>query len=148
MWPKNLKFDVINHEKGLFSSSVNKIYKDSRGLLWVGGDGAGLFSYNGNEFKNYNKINKHENLFIKDIIENDKKQLVLSSDYVGILFFEGSKFIKLTRLTRTDTETPTHIAKFSKTKKGIFGFSTLNIYFIDKNNIVTQKKDLKKLSIS
>lgn len=145
---QEFKFDVINHEKGLFSSCVNKIYKDSRGLLWVGGDGAGLFSYNGNEFKNYNRINNLENLFIKDIIENDKKQLVLSSDYVGILFFEGSKFIKLTKLTRTDTETPTHIAKFSKTKKGIFGFSTLNIYFIDKNNIVSQKKDLKKLSIS
>ena len=56
---QQFKFDVINHEKGLYSSRINKLYKDSRGLLWICGDGAGLFSYNGYEFKNYNKVNKN-----------------------------------------------------------------------------------------
>src|SRR5436190_21152890 len=76
---QQFKFDVINHEKGLYSSRINKLYKDSRGLLWIGGDGAGLFSYNGYEFKNYNKVSDYENLFVVDIIENANKQLVLSS---------------------------------------------------------------------
>lgn len=52
---QQFKFDVINHEKGLPSSRINKLYKDSRGLLWIGGDGAGLFSYDGYQFKNYNR---------------------------------------------------------------------------------------------
>lgn len=86
---QQFKFDVINHEKGLCSSTINKLYKDSRGLLWIGGDGAGLFSYNGYEFKNYNKVNQYENLFVTDIIENKNKQLVISSKYLGILFLKA-----------------------------------------------------------
>lgn len=137
---QQFKFDVINHEKGLCSSRINKLYKDSRGLLWICGDGAGLFSYNGYEFKNYNKVNQYENLFVTDIIENENKQLVLSSRYLGILFFEGNRFIKLS--VNSD------VSKFVKTKKGIFGFGTSNIYFINNKNEVSNVKDLKKLSIS
>jgi PAS domain S-box-containing protein len=137
---QQFKFDVINHEKGLSSSRINKLYKDSRGLLWICGDGAGLFSYNGYEFKNYNKVNQFENLFVTDIIENKNKQLVLSSRYMGILFFEGNKFIKL--------NVNSEVSKFVNTKKGIFGIGTSNIYFINNENKVSLVKDLKKLSIS
>ncbi|MES2864647.1 MAG: PAS domain S-box protein [Bacteroidota bacterium] len=139
---------MINHEKGLCSSKVNKLYKDSRGLLWICGDGAGLFSYNGYEFKNYNKVNKYENLFVVDIIENGNKQLVLSSKYLGILFFEGNKFIKLTKLVDKKNTPQINVSKFTKTKKGIYGFSTLHTYFIDHHNKVSIVKDLKNLSIS
>lgn len=145
---QQFKFDVINHEKGLYSSRINKLYKDSRGLLWICGDGAGLFSYNGYEFKNYNKVNDNENLFVIDVIENEKKQLVLSSKYLGILFFEGNKFIKLTKLLDKKQTIQTNISKFTKTKKGIFGFSVLHAYFIDNKNEVSCIKDLKNLSIS
>ena len=145
---QQFKFDVINHEKGLNSSRINKLYKDSRGLLWICGDGAGLFSYNGYEFKNYNKVNQFENLFITDIIENKKKQLVISSKYLGILFFEGNKFIKLTSLVTNKKILHPEISKFAKTKKGIYGLSTSYIYFIDDKNQVTTIKDVKNLSIS
>jgi PAS domain S-box-containing protein len=144
---QQFKFDVINHEKGLCSSRINKLYKDSRGLLWICGDGAGLFSYNGYEFKNYNKVNNFENIFVTDIIENNNNQLVLSTKYLGILFFEGNKFIKLTQLVDNKHTPNSSISKFAKTKKGIYGFSTLNIYFINNNNKVTIIKDLTKLSI-
>ena len=145
---QQFKFDVINHEKGLSSSRINKLYKDSRGLLWICGDGAGLFSYNGYEFKNYNKVNQYENLFVNDIIENEKKQLVLSSKYLGILFFEGNKFIKITKLFDKKNTPQSAISKFTKTKKGIYGFSTSNIYYVNDDNVVTNIKDLQKLSIS
>lgn len=137
---QQFKFDVINHEKGLCSSRINKLYKDSRGLLWICGDGAGLFSYNGYEFKNYNKVNQYENLFVTDIIENENKQLVLSSRYLGILFFEGNKFVKI--------NLNLDVSKFVKTKPGIFGFGTSNIYFINSKNEVTKVKDLKRLAVS
>ena len=145
---QQFKFDVINHEKGLCSSKINKLYKDSRGLLWICGDGAGLFSYNGYEFKNYNKVNTYENLFVIDVIENNNKQLILSSQYLGILFFEGNKFIKLTKLVDKKNTPHTNISKFTKTKNGIYGFSTLHLYFIDNQNKVSVIKDLKNLSIS
>ena len=145
---QQFKFDVINHEKGLNSSKINKLYKDSRGLLWICGDGAGLFSYNGYEFKNYNKVNEYENLFVTDIIENENKQLVLSSKYLGLLFFEGNKFIKLTKLLDKKSIPEVNVSKFAKTKKGIYGFSTLHIYFIDNANEVTNICDLKNSSIS
>ena len=87
-----------------------------------------------------NRVNQYENLFITDIIENENKQLVLSSRYLGILFFEGNKFIKFNNHIS--------VSKFVKIKKGIVGFGTSNIYFINNKNEITNVKDLKKLSIS
>lgn len=145
---QQLKFDIINHEKGLYTSSINKLYKDSRGLLWICGDGAGLFRYNGTDFKNFNKAGEYENLFINDVIENKKGQLVLSSRYLGILFFEGNSFTKITKLIDKGKTTHTFISKFSKTSKGIFGISSLHVYFIDDNNKVSCIKSLANLKIT
>lgn len=145
---QQLKFDIINHEKGLYTSSINKLYKDSRGLLWICGDGAGLFRYNGTDFKNYNKAGRFENLFIKDIIENKNKQLVISSNYIGILFFEGNNFFKITKLETDKKTTHTHVSKFAKNSSGIFGFSTQNIYFINDKNDVSNIKDITKFGIN
>ena len=107
-----------------------------------------MFSCNGYEFKNYNKVNEHENLFVNDVIENEKQQLVLSSRYLGILFFEGNKFIKLTTLSDAKNTPNAAISKFAKAKNKIFGFSTLNIYAIDAQNEVTNIKDLTTFSFS
>ena len=145
---QQLKFDIINHEKGLYTSSINKLYKDSRGLLWICGDGAGLFRYNGTDFKNYNKAGRFENLFIKDIIENKNKQLVISSNYLGILFFEGNNFFKITKLETDKKTTHTHVSKFAKNSSGIFGFSTQNVYFINDKNEVSNIKDISNLGIN
>ena len=145
---QQFKFDVINHEKGLSSSKINTLYKDSRGLLWIGGDGAGLFSYNGYEFKNYNQVNQFENLFVDAIIENDNQQLVVASRYLGVLFFEGNTFIKLTSLRVNEKTDYTDISKFAKTNKGIFGFSTRSIYFIDQKNKVRLVKNLHSFGLS
>lgn len=145
---QQFKFDIINHEKGLYSSAINKLYKDSRGLLWICGDGAGLFSYNGYEFKNYNKVNQNENLFVVDVIENQNKQLVLSTKYLGLLFFEGNKFVKLTKLENKKNAEQTHVSKFAKTKNGIYGFGTFYVYFINNKNKVVTVKDLKSFAIS
>ena len=84
-------FEITNQEKGFPSSSVNKIYKSSNGLLWYGTEGAGLIRYDGNSFVSYNSYKNTENLFVTDIIENDQKELILTTKYRGLLLFDGKK---------------------------------------------------------
>lgn len=49
-----LPFDLYSIKDGLPSNWITCIYQDSRGYLWIGGDG-GLSVYDGINFKNYTK---------------------------------------------------------------------------------------------
>ena len=50
---KNLIFNNINIEQGISQSTIEDIFQDSEGYIWLGTND-GLNRYNGYEFKNYN----------------------------------------------------------------------------------------------
>ena len=47
---ENIKFNNLTIEDGLSQSTVETMYQDSRGYIWIGTND-GLNRYNGNEFK-------------------------------------------------------------------------------------------------
>ena len=102
---ENYNFKNITIEDGLSQSTVETIYQDSKGYIWMGTND-GLDRYNGYEFKYYkhDKYDKNSipNNYIVDIIE-DKK------GYIWVSTING--------LSRIDTDT-------DKVKN----------YFSDKNN--------------
>ena len=76
---------------GLPSNSIKCIFKDSRGLLWIGTE-AGLCCYNGKEYKIYNESNglKYNNVW--GITEDNQQNLWCSLYGEGIAKFDGKKF--------------------------------------------------------
>ena len=50
VWENNLFFKTVNTEDGLSNPTVNCLYQDSRGFIWIGTVG-GLNKYDGFEFK-------------------------------------------------------------------------------------------------
>ena len=78
-------------EDGLPSNIVRAVFKDSRGIMWIG-TGAGLCRFNGREFKVYNSADglAAENIF--DITEDDKGNLWIGAMGGGISMFDGKKF--------------------------------------------------------
>ncbi len=81
----SIEYDVINitNNDGLSNSSINKIFQDNNGLIWIG-TWDGLNEYNGREFKIYKPDPTNErsisNNIIRDIIEDDKDQLWIATD--------------------------------------------------------------------
>lgn len=76
---------------GLPSNNIKCIFKDSRGLLWIGTED-GLCSFNGKEYKIYNETNglKYNNVW--SITEDNKSNLWFSFYGEGIARYDGNKF--------------------------------------------------------
>ena len=83
---ESFNFKNITIEDGLSQSTVETIYQDSKGYIWIGTND-GLDRYNGYEFKHYkhDKYDKNSiaNNYIVDIIE-DKNGYIWVSTIVGL----------------------------------------------------------------
>ena len=79
---ENYNFKNITIEDGLSQSTVETIYQDSKGYIWIGTND-GLDRYNGYEFKYYkhDKDNKNSipNNYIVDIIEDKNGHIWVST---------------------------------------------------------------------
>ncbi|NJM80817.1 MAG: hypothetical protein HC854_16610 [Flavobacterium sp.] len=127
-------FEITNQEKGFPSSSVNKIFKGSNGLLWYGTEGAGLIRYDGNSFISHNEYKNTENLFITDIIENFNKELLVATKYRGLLIFDGNKFINEIKYATINGAFDS-FDQLLKTDKSIYGISKIEFIVLMINTI-------------
>ena len=79
---KNLIFNNINIEQGISQSTIEDIFQDSEGYIWLGTND-GLNRYNGYEFKHYkhDKYDKNSiaNNYIVDIIEDKNGYIWVST---------------------------------------------------------------------
>lgn len=76
---------------GLPSNEIFSIFKDSRGILWVG-TGNGLSKITNGEIKNYYKSDglAHNNCW--SIVEDQNKNMWFASYGGGLTFYDGNKF--------------------------------------------------------
>jgi hypothetical protein len=81
----------ITINDGLPSNNIKCIFKDSRGIMWIGTED-GLCSYNGKEFKIFNQNNglKYNNVW--SITEDNQSNLWFSFYGEGIARYDGNKF--------------------------------------------------------
>ena len=90
---ESFNFKNITIEDGLSQSTVETIYQDSKGYIWIGTND-GLDRYNGYEFKHYNhdEYNKNSiaNNYIVDIIE-DKNGYIWVSTTNGLSRIDTDK---------------------------------------------------------
>ena len=90
---ENYNFKNITSEDGLSQSTVETIYQDSKGYIWIGTND-GLDRYNGYEFKHYkhDKYDKNSiaNNYIVDIIE-DKNGYIWVSTTNGLSRIDTDK---------------------------------------------------------
>lgn len=81
--------------EGLPSNSINAIFKDSRGQLWIGTD-AGLCNFDGKIFKVYSTSDGLVGNNIFSITEDKEGNLWLGCKGGGVSKFDGQKFSNLT----------------------------------------------------
>ena len=87
-------YEILNQKNGLPSSSIFSVIQDSRNLIWIGTDGAGLVRYDGKNFEIINKSERSEGFVVTDITEDSNNNIVFGTKYSGLLVYNGQKFIK------------------------------------------------------
>ena len=152
-------FDISNltNSDGLSNSSINNIFQDSNGLIWLG-TWDGLNVYNGRDLKTYKpepgNLNSISNNIIRDIIEENKKLLWITTDR-GINRFDKTtnKFNRFFTDTNNRTiygENSFFVAKNSSNRifacvfeQGIYYFENKIQHFVKLN--LANKMRVKKV---
>jgi len=128
----------INIDNGLPSNSIQAIFRDSRGFIWIGTE-AGLCRYDGTDFRIYTTSDGLPGNRIWSITEDDRGDLWLACYGNGISRFDGIAFHNYSTSDGLVNDNVRKIT-YSKKSKGlligtVFGFS----YF--KDSVFTSFKD-------
>ncbi|MBK7233536.1 MAG: hypothetical protein IPH93_15050 [Saprospiraceae bacterium] len=76
----------LSTRDGLLNNNVNVIYQDSRGLMWMGGNG--LQRYDGYRFQNY--LNSADNILITQIVDDKDNNIYVTNGYNQLLRYNRS----------------------------------------------------------
>ncbi len=85
-------YNILN---GLPSNAVRCIFKDSRGLFWIGTEN-GMCLFDGNKFTTFNTENGLAGNLIWDIVEDKNKNLWIACYGDGVSMYDGKKFTNYT----------------------------------------------------
>lgn len=128
-------FKKYNSIDGLFPVAVNKIFQDSRGILWVGGIG-GLSKYDGYKFKKiFNELN--EQITVKDINEDSKGNIWVATEEKGVAII-NPQYDNSAWLSSNNNKIPTNLITsilFDKEKNVWLG-TNQGIIIISKNGSI------------
>lgn len=105
---------------GLPSNAVYCIFKDSKGLIWIGTD-AGLVQYNGFKFKVLTKKNGLAGNFIRDIKEDKKGNIWIACYGNGITKLNSNS---IRNFYEKDGLVNSEIRRFYFDKKGVLWIGT------------------------
>tara|TARA_Y100001933_G_scaffold247486_1_gene280343 strand:+ start:12468 stop:15410 length:2943 start_codon:yes stop_codon:yes gene_type:complete len=85
-------FKVYSLPDGLPQSTVTSIYQDSKGFLWGGTAGGGVFCFNGVNFKDYNESDGLSGNIVTAINEDNDNNIWIATTWGGISKYDGEKF--------------------------------------------------------
>lgn len=90
-------FSYFNVPEGLPQSSVNAIYNDSRGYLWVATSGGGVAQFDGKIFKTYNEKDGLAGNIVTGIAEDKEGNMWFTSTWGGVSKYNGRNMVVLTK---------------------------------------------------
>lgn len=90
-------FSYFNVPEGLPQSSVNAIYNDSRGYLWIATAGGGVAQFDGEIFKKYNEKDGLSGNIVTGIAEDKEGNMWFTSTWGGVAKYNGRNMVVLTK---------------------------------------------------
>lgn len=139
------RFQTIAHNEGLYTSTVTKLFVDSRNIMWIGTEGGGLYYHNGSKYINVNRFRDDENFTIYDINETKNNQLCFSDKKGKLYLLNKDKIVKKIFFKQnTKTDVNLNLVNYNQ---NIIAFSTSNLFFIDENFKVKKQISILKHNI-
>jgi len=84
-------FKTYSLEDGLTQSTVFKIIQDTRGYLWLGTEGGGVFRFDGVSFESFDKKSGLSGNIVRALLEDSQGNIWIGTDE-GISVYNGIKF--------------------------------------------------------
>jgi len=125
-------YEILNQKNGLPSSTVFAVIQDSRNLIWIGTDGAGLVRYDGKNYDIINKSKRAEGFFVTDLVEDSNNNIVVATKYSGLLVYNGKEFLKDFDKDNSPMK-GSYVQRFFSTPKGIYCFTEKEILLLEKD---------------
>lgn len=88
--PKPLQ--SLNHESGLETNFVYKVFVDSRGMVWLGTDGKGIVSWQEGKWRRYQEAAGHSVKTVYGITEDHYGNIWFNTKEHGIFKYDGQAF--------------------------------------------------------
>ncbi len=85
-------FTTYNLSDGLPQSTVKAIFQDSKGYIWGGTVGGGVFCFNGLRFKTFDETDGLSGNIVTAINEDDDKNIWIATTWGGVSKYDGEKF--------------------------------------------------------
>lgn len=124
-------FHVYNQSNGIPSSSIKCLFQDSRNIIWIGTDGAGLVRHENGKFSVLDQTNGLDGTFITDITESPDHKIAIATQYAGIFIYDGSTFKRPPSSSHLNNTT---ILKVAYTTNGdLIAMNAERIFLIGKN---------------
>ncbi|MDA3894256.1 MAG: triple tyrosine motif-containing protein [Salinivirgaceae bacterium] len=136
---EKLSFYNLTSENGLSETSINYIYQDFEGYIWIGSID-GLFKYDGAKFKTYDKDKKNiKTLWNSNIscIYEDKQKNLWVATIQGINKYnrEQDYFQRVNFIDENKQEFQGYVFNmFEDNEDNLWAATTLGAYIIDRNN--------------
>lgn len=108
-YAQTFNFSYFNVQEGLPQSSINFIYNDSRGYLWVATAGGGVAQFDGKNFITYSEKNGLSGNVVTGIAEDNEGNMWFTSSWGGISKFNGRNMVVLTKKDGLDNNANTSI---------------------------------------
>ncbi|UOK43512.1 MULTISPECIES: PAS domain S-box protein [Flavobacterium] len=125
-------YEILNQKNGLPSSTVFAVIQDSRNLIWIGTDGAGLVRYDGKNFDIIDKSKKSEGFFVTDLVEDTNANIIVSTKYSGLLVYNGKEFIK--HFDRSNAHLKGNfVQRLLATPNGVYCFTEKEMFLLKKD---------------
>jgi len=130
----------LTSETGLSSNYIRTIYKDSKGLIWIGTD-TGLDSYDGLQIINYGKRFKTPlKGAVQSILESSNYTLWIGNEQGAFLYNKTGNYIGLVNFNKSTI----NVRKiFRATNKNIYFATDRGLYILDSLNFKAYPIKLK-----
>jgi len=108
------RFNNFGTEQGMAINNAMTVFKDSKGNLWFGTNGAGVIRYDGNKFTNFvSGVGNWPN-FVKAITEDDNGHIWIGTWGLGLLRYDGHSLIRYSEEHGVAHDLTTALIKDSK----------------------------------
>lgn len=94
-----LPFRVLGQDEGLPVNNVYSLFQDTHGLIWVGGAGGGLASFDGLFFYDYGHLPCFKDKNIMDILEDHNGNIWFATYGHGLVRYDGIQFEEFSDIT-------------------------------------------------
>ncbi len=139
IWGQEVNIAQYSVGQGLPQSQVNKIFIDSRGMLWTATSGGGIASFDGMSFTTYDESSGLAGNIVLDIEEDQKGRIFTISTWGDISILENNKISKIIPY-------PEGYTGFSTLEKDSYGTIWLagnKLCYIENDQIIEVASDLK-----